>query len=263
MSRLAATFECLKAQNEAALIIYITAGDPFPSRTAEVVQAIANAGADIVEIGIPFSDPLADGPVIQASSLRALQAGVTPPDVLLDVKKIRALGVTIPIVLMGSWNPILQYGPGRFASDAASAGVDATIVTDLSPDEADEWKHACNTSKIDTIFLLAPTSTQRRMQTVSPLAGGFIYCVSRNGITGLQDEVAANVSDLVANIRSNVPGVPICVGFGISLPEHVAQISQIADGAVVGSRIVSTLHETRDLTTLGNLVRELKAATRR
>lgn len=263
MSRLKSCFDALRDQNEAALVVFVTAGDPFPGETWKVIKTIADAGADVIELGIPFSDPLADGPVIQASSMRALQAGVTPPSVLEDVRAARAAGVTVPIVLMGSWNPVMQFGTTAFAQAASEAGADATILTDLSPDEADDWKAASNAAGLDTIFLLAPTSTQVRMDMVKPLAGGFIYCVSRTGITGMHDNVSAGIADLVANIKENIPGVPVCVGFGISQPEHVAAVSQAADGAVVGSRIVQLLHDTKSLDDLADAVSALKAATKR
>lgn len=263
MSRLQSCFETLRSNNEAALVVFVTAGDPFPGETWKVIKTIADAGADVIELGIPFSDPLADGPVIQASSMRALEAGVTPPSVLDDVKAARDAGVSVPIVLMGSWNPVMQYGIAEFAEAAASAGADATILTDLSPDEAEEWKAASTAAGLDTIFLLAPTSTQVRMDKVRPLAGGFIYCVSRTGITGMHDNVSTGVADLVETIRENIPGVPVCVGFGISQPEHVRAVAQVADGAVVGSRIVQQLHETKSLNVLAETVASLKAATKR
>ena len=263
MSRLQSCFEALRSINEAALVVFVTAGDPFPGETWKVIKTIADAGADVIELGIPFSDPLADGPVIQASSMRALEAGVTPPSVLDDVKAARDAGVSVPIVLMGSWNPVMQYGITEFADAAASAGADATILTDLSPDEADDWKAASTAAGLDTIFLLAPTSTQVRMDKVRPLAGGFIYCVSRTGITGMHDNVSTGVAELVETIRENIPGVPVCVGFGISQPEHVRAVAQVADGAVVGSRIVQQLHETKSLDVLAETVASLKAATKR
>lgn len=263
MSRLQSCFESLRLNNEAALVVFVTAGDPFPGETWKVIKTIADAGADVIELGIPFSDPLADGPVIQASSMRALEAGVTPPSVLDDVKAARDAGVSVPIVLMGSWNPVMQYGITEFAEAAASAGADATILTDLSPDEADEWKAASTAAGLDTIFLLAPTSTQVRMDKVRPLAGGFIYCVSRTGITGMHDNASTGVAELVETIRENIPRVPVCVGFGISQPEHVRAVAQVADGAVVGSRIVQQLHETKSLDVLADTVASLKAATKR
>jgi tryptophan synthase alpha chain len=263
MSRLQSCFETLRSNNEAALVVFVTAGDPFPGETWKVIKTIADAGADVIELGIPFSDPLADGPVIQASSMRALEAGVTPPSVLDDVKAARDAGVSVPIVLMGSWNPVMQYGITEFAEAAAAAGSDATILTDLSPDEAEEWKAASTAAGLDTIFLLAPTSTQVRMDKVRPLAGGFIYCVSRTGITGMHDNVSTGVAELVETIRENIPGVPVCVGFGISQPEHVRAVAQVADGAVVGSRIVQQLHKTKCLNVLAETVASLKAATKR
>lgn len=262
MSRLETRFAQLRASGEKALVCFVTAGDPFPDATADVVEALAQGGADAIEIGIPFSDPLADGPTIQASSLRALQHGMTPPKVLDAVREARRRGVDTPIVLMGSWNPTLQYGLDAFARDAAAAGVDATIMTDLSPEEAGEWKRVCDDAGLDTVFLLAPTSTPDRMDLVGRMASGFVYCVSRTGITGARDEVPADLPPMIDAIRGHVGDLPLCVGFGISRPEHVARVCSFADGAVVGSALVTLLHETRDCDEARAFVALLKEATR-
>ena len=261
MSRISARFESLRQAGEKALVVFVTAGDPFPGRTADVVAAAAEGGADIVEIGIPFSDPLADGPVIQAASLRALQTGTTPPGVLDSVREVRERGIDVPLVLMGSWNPILQYGSERFAQDAADAGADGTIVSDLSPEEADVWKEQSDSAGLDTIFLLAPTSTPARMTLVGNMASGFVYCVSRTGITGVQSQVPSDLPPLVDSIRQHVQGAPVCVGFGVSTPEQVRAVCSFADGAVVGSALVARLHQTQDLDDLRSVVASLKAAT--
>jgi tryptophan synthase alpha chain len=248
-------------------VTFITAGDPLPKRTADVVAALIDAGADIVEIGIPFSDPLADGPTIQAASFRALVSGMTPPDVLEIVREVRASGRTeTPIVLMGSWNPVLQYGLERFARDAVAAGADGTILTDLSPEEAGEWKRIADAEDFATIFLLAPTSTPARMALVGKMASGFVYCVSRMGVTGTRSDVSEELPALIEAIRSRAEGTPICAGFGISNPDQVAAVSQYADGVVVGSALVDLLYREREnprlLTLVQDFVASLKAATR-
>jgi tryptophan synthase alpha chain len=266
LSRIETRFRALRARGEKALVAFVTAGDPLPERTADVVCALADGGADIVELGIPFSDPLADGPTIQASSFRALQAGMTPPKVLDVVRDVRATGRTeVPIVLMGAWNPVLQYGLDRFARDAVAAGADGTIMTDLSPEEAGEWKRACTTAGLDTIFLLAPTSTTARMALVGRMTTGFIYCVSRTGVTGARGDVPAELPGLIQDIRTYADGLPVCVGFGVSRPDQVAAITAYADGVVVGSSLVDQLHRDRAnsdlLTAVRNTVAGLKAAT--
>jgi tryptophan synthase alpha chain len=263
LSRIGQQFERLRARNEKALIAFLTAGDPLPSGTADVVVALAEAGADVVELGIPFSDPLADGPTIQASSQRALDAGMTPPQVLEIVRAARAR-TDVPIVLMGAWNPVLQYGIERFVGDAVAAGVDGTILTDLTPEEAGPWKRASDAGGLDTIFLLAPTSTPPRMDLVGKMATGFVYCVSRTGVTGARGDVPEDLPPLLAAIRARTER-PVCVGFGISRPENVAAVCRHADGAVVGSALVDLLHRERDNPALMKMARDyiasLKAAT--
>jgi tryptophan synthase alpha chain len=265
MTRLSQRFDALRARGEKALVAFVTAGDPLPDDTADIVLALAEGGADVVELGIPFSDPLADGPTIQASSQRALDAGMTPPKVLEIVRQIRERS-DIPLVLMGSWNPTLQYGVERFANDAATAGVDGTIMTDLTPEEAGEWKRASEAVGLDTVFLLAPTSTAARMALVGKMGTGFLYCVSRTGITGARNDVPEDLPPLIEAIRSWADGKPVCVGFGVSRPEHVAAISRFADGVVVGSALVDLLHRERANPNLLALARDfvasLKAATR-
>lgn len=230
--------------------------------------ALAEAGADIIELGVPFSDPLADGPTIQASYQRALDAGITPPKILDIVRQIRRRS-DVPIALMGAWNPVLQYGMERFARDAVAAGADGTILTDLTPEEADTWKRLADDAELDTIFLLAPTSTEARMALVGKMTTGFVYCVSRTGVTGYTSEVPADLPPLIAAIRTHTEK-PVCVGFGISRPEHVASVCRLeganADGAVVGTALVDLLHREREnarlLTIARDFIASLKAATR-
>ena len=265
MTRLSEKFSGLKARHEKALICYITSGDPDAARTVEVVKAIAEAGADAVEIGLPFSDPLADGPSIQASSQRALDGGMTTVKTLDIVRGVRASLPDFPLVVMTYFNPIRRYGLERYADDAKAAGVDAHIVTDLTPEESGEWKRISTERALDTIFLLAPTSTPERIGIVAKLSSGFVYCVSRTGVTGARTDVPAELTEVVAGIKAQTDA-PVCVGFGISRPEHVAQISAFADGVVVGSSLVDLIHRHRDATDLLPTVRDyvasLKAATR-
>jgi len=245
VSRLAARFDALKARNESALICFVTAGDPPGDRTVEVVNEIARDGADAVEIGLPFSDPLADGPSIQASSQRALESGMTTVKALALVKRIREANPDLPLVLMTYYNPIRHYGLARYAGDAKAAGADAHIVTDLTPEEAGEWKQHSVANGMDTVFLLAPTSTLERIKVVATLSTGFLYCVSRTGVTGARQDVPTEVIDVVGRIRAQTT-VPICVGFGVSTPQHVRNLCAFADGAVVGSALVDLIHNNRD-----------------
>ena len=265
MSRIENCFAQLRTRGEKALVAFVSAGDPLPTGTADLVVALANAGADIVELGVPFSDPLADGPTIQASSQRALDSGMTPPRVLEIVREIRTRS-DVPLILMGAWNPVIAYGMEQFAYDAVAAGADGTIVTDLSPDEARDWKRVSDAAGLDTIFLLAPTSTTARMSLVGQMASGFVYCVSRTGVTGARQDVPVNLPGLIDGIRERVGGLPICVGFGISDPESVRSISAYADGVVVGSALVDLLHREREnprmLELAGAFITALKSATK-
>jgi tryptophan synthase alpha chain len=265
VNRLAERFAALQARGEKALVCYAMAGDPSPEQTVEIVQALEKGGADILELGIPFSDPLADGPSIQAAGHRALAKGVNVPKVLEIVRAIRR-DSEIPLVLMTYYNPVLRYGAARFARDAASAGVDATIQVDLTPEEADEWVAASRAQGLDTIFLLAPTSTPQRIEVVCRLSTGFVYCVSRTGVTGARSDVPVELPALVAHVREKA-AAPVCVGFGISQPEHVRNIAAFADGVVVGSALVNVIARCGDSPNLAKEVRAfaagLKEATRK
>jgi len=263
MSRIGERFAELGRAGDGGLVVFTVAGHPTLEGCAASLDAIAGAGADVIEIGIPFSDPLADGPVIQAASQRALQNEMTPAGVLDLVAAFRHSHQT-PVVLMTCYNPIYQYGVGRFAEDCATVGVDGAIVTDLPPEESPEWVVAARANMIDTVFLIAPTSSPARMKAVAHLATGFVYCISRLGVTGARSEIPADLRDLVDRIRAQTPK-PIAVGFGLSRPEHVAQVCGMADGAVVGSALVSLLDQAEGAglpQTVGRFVEELKAATR-
>ncbi len=263
-NRLDQTFIRLKAATEGALVTFITAGDPDPCGTPALVAALAQAGADVVELGIPYSDPLADGPIIQASSQRSLDAGITPDTVLQMVKDCRTL-TDVPIVLMTSYNLALRYGLMRFASVFAEAGADGTILTDLPPEEAGPWKAASEAAGLATIFLVAPTSTPERIALIAKNTTGFVYCVSRTGVTGARAELAPELAALLTRIRA-ATDKPLCVGFGVSRPEHVQQVLEIADGAVIGSALVDFLHTSKDdpkqREDLARLVGAWKAATK-
>ncbi len=255
-------FEELARAGEKALVTYLTAGDPNLDKSESVLIAASEAGADVLEMGVPFSDPLADGPSIQAASQRALDAGVRLPQVFELVKRVRTK-VQTPIVLMTYFNPVQKYGLERFASQAAAAGVDGVLLTDLPPEEAGEWKQVADGVGLSTIFLLAPTSTPERIELVANMGTGFIYCVSRTGVTGAREDVPMELQDLIASIRQRT-NKPVVVGFGVSKPEHVARITKWADGAVVGSALIDLISHTGKeeelFAAVSKFVRELKQA---
>lgn len=264
MSRLSRRLAEVRTKGEKALVCYVVAGDPSLEATVKIVSALAEAGVDAVELGIPFSDPLADGPTIQSAAFRSLQRGTTPAKALDALREIRSR-TEVPVVLMTYFNPVLRYGVERFARDAAAAGADGAILTDLAPEEAGEWVPAARASGIDTVFLVAPTSTPKRIRIVAELATGFVYCVSRTGVTGARDDVPADVPGLVAAVRS-VTDTPALIGFGISRPEQVRTVGAMADGVVVGSALVDLIARGCDVDATVAAVRDfagrLKAATR-
>lgn len=263
--RLEPVFAQLKARGEAALIAYITAGDPSLERLPDILRLLHDSGVDMAEVGFPFSDPLADGPVIQAAMHRALQNGTTLPRVLETVAQISPQ-LSMPLIAFTYYNPVQRYGLERFARDAAQAGFTACLMTDLPPDEADEWLHYARQYALQPIFLLTPTSTTERIRLAAERGQGFLYCVSRTGVTGARDQLPPDLPDLVARIREQT-SLPIAVGFGVSKPDHVRQIAQFADGAVVGSQLVRYLHEFAESphwqTAIGEYLRGLKAAAKR
>lgn len=241
MNRIDTCFADLRRHGRKALVCFLTAGDPNFETTAKLVKAVAAAGADIVELGVPFSDPLADGPSIQASSFRALQAGASVRGVLGSLRSIRN-ECDAPIVLMTYYSPVQRYGVESFARDAAAAGADGVIVTDLPPEESGAWKPAADEAGLATIQLVAPTSTKDRIALTTKMASGFVYCVSRTGVTGARSEVPSDLNELVRSIR-RMTDLPVAVGFGISRREHVEQVTEFADGAVVGSALVNIIAE--------------------
>jgi len=265
MSRLAETFARLNAAGEKALACYVMGGDPTPDATAQVIAAVAQGGADVIEVGIPFSDPVADGPVIQAAANRALAAGATPRALLDQVAGARAAGVSAPIALMTYYNIPYAFGVRDFVQAAASAGADATIIADLPPDEGQPWAEASQAAGLDTIFLLAPTSTDHAIHLAARLSTGFIYCVSVLGVTGARDALPTDLSQAVARVKA-AASVPVLVGFGISKPEQVRDICRLADGVVVGSALVKLVSAeaplSDNLASARAFVSSLKQATK-
>jgi len=243
MTRIGKKFKELAAKGEKALITFITAGDPDIAATGDYILEMEKGGADIIELGIPFSDPMADGPTIQKSSERALAAGTTLPQILSMVKSVRARS-TIPIVLMGYFNPIFIYGAAQFAVDAVAAGVDGVLLVDLPPEEAGEFKKAAGAAGLDLISLLTPTSDGTRIDKVTRIGSGFIYYVSVTGVTGARTSVADSLFERVAEIKGR-SSLPVAVGFGISDPAQVGRVASVADGVVVGSAIVKLFEEFR------------------
>lgn len=263
-TRIGRKFEELHARGERALVAYLTAGDPAPERTVSLVLALERAGADIIELGVPFSDPIADGPVIQRAAERALKAGTTVAGILEMARRIRRHS-QIPLLLFTYLNPVLRYGFERLAAEAKEAGIDGCLLTDLSVEEAGAYVTQMREAGLDTVFLAAPTSTPARLELVAKYSTGFIYMVSRTGVTGEQDQVSASVGPMVAALRAKTAS-PIAVGFGISRREHVEALRDEADGVVVGSaivRLIETHGASPDLEArLEAFVRELKQGTR-
>ncbi len=237
MSRIQDKFKSLNGSK--ALVAFFTAGDPDLSASKEIFSVIEKSGADIIEIGVPFSDPLADGPVIQAASHRSLQKKTTLKKIIELVKDIRTES-ELPIVLMASFNPIFVYGQKTFVEDAVNAGVDGVILPDLPPEEAEEFLGYANEKKLDMIFLLAPTSTPDRIQRIDELSKGFIYYISLTGTTGIKAALSQNLQEKVTAIKDKVK-LPVLVGFGISGPEQAYEAAQYSDGVIIGSAIVKLI----------------------
>jgi tryptophan synthase alpha chain len=239
--RISRRFAHRRLQGRPALVAYLTAGDPAPERTVELALALERGGADVLELGVPFSDPIADGPVIQRASDRALRAGATVARVLDIAAEIRRHS-DMPILLFSYMNPLLRFGFDRLGEEAARRGIDGCLLTDLSVEEAEEPVAQLRRHGLDTVFLAAPTSTERRLKLVAEYSSGFVYVVSRTGVTGEQDSVAEGVRPLVEKIRG-LTSLPVAVGFGVSRPEHVRAIGEYADGAVVGSALMRVVEE--------------------
>lgn len=253
--RLADTFARLKARgNGPGLVTYVTAGDPDLPRTEGILRALDRGGADVLEVGVPFSDPLADGPVIQRATERALASGTTLSGVLKMVARLRA-DLRAPIVIFSYANPILRLGAERFADEAKAAGVDGVLVLDLPIEEAAEFRTLLGDRGIDTILLLSPTTTDVRLRRAAALGSGFLYAISRLGVTGARDAIADGAEEIVRRIRIVSP-LPIALGFGISKPEHVREVGRWADAAVVGSALVSVIAEAGASADLNTRVEE-------
>ncbi len=241
MSRIDAAFRELRSQGRCGLVTYVTAGDPDLERSRELLVRIAHAGADVLEVGVPFSDPLADGPVIQRATERAIAAGSTLVKVLGMVSDVRSL-VNAPIVLFTYANPILRMGLDEFVSRAKQAGVDGVLALDVPPEESEEFREALSRARIDTIFLLSPTTSAERIRRAAALGTGFLYGISRLGVTGMRDDVADSARELSERVRRET-GMPLALGFGLSRPEHVRAVAEFADAAVVGSALVNVIAE--------------------
>jgi tryptophan synthase alpha chain len=259
-TRIHKLFETTRAEQRAALIAYITAGDPTPERTPELVASLVRGGVDLVELGVPFSDPIADGPVIQRAADRALRAGTTMVKVLEIARCIRqASGV--PLLLFTYLNPAMSYGLEKLASDAKAAGIDGCLLTDVSVEEAGPYVKVMRAAALDTVFLAAPTSTERRLQLVAEYSTGFVYLVSRTGVTGERAQLSDSLAPLIQRTRA-VTGLPLAAGFGISTPEQAHAVAQMADGVVVGSAIVREIEKSGSAEALETLARSLAQGMR-
>jgi tryptophan synthase alpha chain len=263
-NRIEKCFATLRAAGEMGIVAYITAGDPSLEATLEFVLALEEAGTDVIELGVPFSDPLADGPTIQRASERALKSGASLPKILEMVSHIRKSS-QIPLVLFSYYNPILQMGLETFAAAASGAGVDGVLATDLSPEESVEYRRILAMHHLDTIFLCAPTSTDERLASIAECSSGFLYLVSRTSVTGAKDTLPDDLPALLRRVR-NFTKLPIAVGFGISLPGHVTLLGGLADAAVVGSSLVAEIEHAKTPQQAANALRDririLKEAAR-
>ncbi len=264
-TRIARRFDELAERGELGLVAYVTAGDPSLAATEEIVLRATEAGADVIELGIPFSDPVADGPTIQRASERALRAGTTLSSVIELVAALRRK-TEVPIVLFGYFNPILQMGLAEFARRAARAGADGVLVTDMTPEESGEYRTAMQANALDTIFLAAPTSTDDRLRCIADVSSGFLYVISRTGVTGAKDSLPEELPAMVRRARK-FTSLPIAVGFGISIPAQVTVLGGIADAVVVGSSLVAEIESASSATAAAEAVaarvRSLKDAAKR
>jgi len=248
-SRISRRFAELRESGEMGIVAYITAGDPSFAGTLKFVIAVAEVGADVIELGVPFSDPLADGPTIQRASERALKAGATLAGVLDLVRKIRksnSAAAEVPIILFSYYNPIFQMGLEKFAAATSEAGVDGVLATDLTPEESVEYRRILHAQNLDTIFLGAPTSTDERLVQIAEVSSGFLYLISRTGVTGAKDSLPDELPSLLRRARM-VTELPIAVGFGISQPGHVSVLGGLADAAVIGSSLVSEIEKAASI----------------
>jgi tryptophan synthase alpha chain len=257
VTRISERFESLRASGKKGFVAFVTAGDPSLDRTVEAALAMDDAGVDVLELGVPFSDPLVDGPVIQRASDRALRGGTRLDEVLEAVRRIRARS-DLPLLLFSYFNPLLRHGLDRLAREAAAAGADGVLVTDLPPEEADGWLAHARPAGLDTVFLAAPTSPDERLRLVAAATRGFVYAASRTGVTGEREVISDEAVPLVRRIKA-LTAEPVVLGFGISTPEQVKAAAEVADGVVVGSALVRFLEE-HPRGDLAGLVRWLKSA---
>ncbi len=262
MTPITAKFEELRAKGEKALVLFVTAGDPSLEELPSILDCLVEGGADLIEVGIPFSDPIADGPTIQAASQRALDRGVTPCAIFEMLSKCEP---TVPLIAMGYYNSVLVHGLGNAVAKFEEAGFSGTIISDLTPEESTDWCRASWEQGIDNIFLAAPTSTDARLEEVAKRSSGFVYAVSRMGVTNQGIAVPPEAKDLVRRIKG-FSDLPVCVGFGISKAEHVRMVCEVADGAVIGSWLVDLIHREwnsgRGWAVVVEQVKALKQATR-
>ncbi len=265
MNRIDECFSDLRKRRKAAFIAYLTCGDPSLQVTADAVRTLADSGADIVELGVPFSDPIADGPVIQRASARALTSGASLSRIIDMVAALRGGGLKIPLVLFGYYNPVLRFGPERLAREAAAAGADGLLVADMIPEEDEVLAAACREVNLHRVQLVAPTTPDERIGKVAAASGGFLYAVSLTGVTGEREQLPAGAAAFMKRIRARTDK-PVALGFGIGSPETAAAAARIADAVVVGSAIVRCMEENAAnqdmLRRLGNFVRELADATK-
>ena len=238
MSRIADTFARAKAGGRTALMPFVTAGYPTMEITEKTIHALVDAGADLIEIGTPFSDPIADGTTVQRTSQVSLQNGTRLRDCIDLVRRLRADGVETPFMLMGYFNPVVKYGIDTYITDAAEAGVDGFIIPDLPIEESDRVRDAARAHGIDLIYMAAPTTTESRLDQIGEKGSGFVYCVAVTGVTGARESMSASLGDYMARVRQHTD-LPLAVGFGISTPEHVAEVGKVADGAIVASAMIN------------------------
>jgi tryptophan synthase alpha chain len=241
-SRIAGALDAIRSEGRTALLPFMTAGYPTMATCEATIRAMAEAGADGFEIGIPFSDPIADGPTVQHTSQVALANGITLRDCIALVARLRESGIEVPFMLMGYYNPVIKYGIERYVADCARAGVDGFIIPDLPIEESARMLELCREHGRDLIFMVAPTSTERRLELVGERGSGFVYCVSVKGVTGARASVAEGLGDYLDNLRRHIE-LPLVVGFGISTPEHVRQVGEHADGAIVASALIDYLNQ--------------------
>ncbi|MGH8897248.1 MAG: tryptophan synthase subunit alpha [Egibacteraceae bacterium] len=265
MSRIDEAFAAAAACGETALVAYLTGGYPTPDETVGLIRAAADAGADVIEAGVPFSDPMGDGPIIQESSRAALRAGTTTAAVLRLIAEAREAGVTVPVALMGYYNPFLRYGLERLVEDAHAAGVDGLVVPDLPAHQADDLIGYAAGVDLSMVFFAAPGSRTERVRYTAARASGFLYCLATDGVTGVRDHLDPRLLDFLARVRG-VTALPLAVGFGISTPDHVRALHGSADGVIVGSALLRSIVAAPDaagrVAATAALVTELKAATR-